>query len=162
MLRREKQEAERGRGFGASASLPTPRWRLRCLWQRGEKSTRYKVTRLLAFREQEVEETPQEDDDQAPPHALRGIMARGMALGPFSHSFLSSPLLILGTIHSHGCSFLFTRDRSHPLAPSHLIPSIIPSLSSQSTSLSAFNTYSSTSFFLQSPSSSFSSQRDVF
>ena len=162
MPRREKQEAERGRWCGSSASLPPPQWRPRCLWQRGEKSTRYKVTRLLAFREQEAEETPQEDDDQDPPHALQGIMTRGMALGPFSHSVLSSPLLILGTIHSHGCSFLFTRDRSHPLAPSHLIPSIIPSLSSQSTSLSAFNAYSSTSFFLQSPSSSFSSQRDFF
>lgn len=32
-----------------------------------------------------------------PPHALWGIVALGMALGPFSHRFLpSSPLLILG------------------------------------------------------------------
>ena len=64
--------------------------------------------------------------------------------------------------YAHCCSFLFTRNQPDSLGPSHLIPTIIPSLSSQSTSLSAFNPYSSTSFFLQSASSSFSSQREFF
>lgn len=57
MQRREKQEAERGEWFGTNTKFPTSQWCRCCLRQHGGKSTGYKDTQLLAFREQQVEES---------------------------------------------------------------------------------------------------------
>ena len=127
------------------------------------KSMRSKAAQLLAFREQEAGGNGLEDNAQARSSCSKGNHGPGHCTGPFLSA--SSPhhhSSFWGDTqrhdYAHCCSFLFTRDRSLPLGPSHLIPTIIPSLSTQSTSLSAFSSYSSTSFFLHSASSSFSSE----